>query len=293
MLKEVEETSWLHGAMNWNDWQFATEKPVMVEECGVLLDNVSDDKLARDVDDLSAIFEELAGEVEEIEVPVASPEGGAEQPSEWISDLDADALNIDEISDAFEVLAAEQEALMNRQEGESVAESGSEEDEEDDGDEVMDSDEEEECGAGDNRAFSVRIIPAAPTWISSAPIDPRSCIRSPVFKDLDSRIPRVNIPRIDFSPPTQRTGVKAPTVSPLHMSPKADKVKSSVYKHDPSTCWICKSDKSEDRKRALHRYQEKRTRRNWKKGPRYSGRSNVATSRVRNGGRFICTAQWI
>ncbi|EEY68004.1 uncharacterized protein PITG_18072 [Phytophthora infestans T30-4] len=147
-------------------------------------------------------------------------------------------------------------------------------------------------------AFDALIIPSAPVWANMAPLDPRSCIRTSVFKNLDSRIPRVQMPRIDmtFSPNGATVkAIGAPGVSrpSQSMSPKSEKAKVAKYHHDPKTCWICKSSKTPEKKRALHRYHEKRTRRNWKRGPRYTGRSNVATSRVRNGGRFICTTRWV
>lgn len=269
-----------------------------------LLDKVNDDKLARDVEDLSAIFEELEGGVVDFPLPCDDEEvaTGAEVTGDWIGDLENDVVNVDELSSMFDALAAEQATAM-----ETVAETSSDDDDEEEA--VYDSDESyDDDMEGDDqtaaRAINVQIIPAPPTWATSAPLDPRSVIRTPVFKNLDSRIPRVEIPRMDFAcgPPafTMKPASAVPGLRPTSaLSPKpcskktAESAKEPQYLHDPASCWICKSDKSPYKKYALHRYLEKRHRRNWKRGPRYSGRSNVATNRVREGGRFITTAHWV
>ncbi|KAJ8556638.1 hypothetical protein ON010_g9330 [Phytophthora cinnamomi] len=271
---------------NWSDWPLAFDKPSLLGTGAIqtleLVEKADDGKLAHDVDDLSAIFEGL---VDGADIPL--PCDDLEQqtaPSEdaWIDSLDSDVVNVNELSAAFDMLVDEQEKAVE-------VESTSEDDE----DEEM-----EEAGSDDEVSPNVKIIPSAPVWASLAPLDPRSCIRTPVFKNLDSRIPRVSVPRMDlsFSPNGAAAKVAgAPCASrpPQSMSPKSEKAKVAKYHHDPKTCWICKSSKTPEKKRALHRYHEKRTRRNWKRGPRYTGRSNVATSRVRNGGRFICTTRWI
>ena len=267
-----------------------------------LLDKVSDDKLARDVEDLSAIFEELEGGVVDFPLPCDDEDvaTGADVTGDWIGDLENDVVNVDELSSMFDTLAAEQATAM-----EAAAETSSDDDEAEamyDSDESYDDDDDMEDGA---HAISVKIIPAAPTWAISAPLDPRSVIRTPVFKNLDSRIPRIEIPRMDLACGAPgftlkpSTGVPSvcsatSTVSPKPCSKKTvTSSKDAQYSHDPASCWICKSDKSPYKKYALHRYLEKRHRRNWKRGPRYSGRSNVATNRVREGGRFITTAHWV
>lgn len=260
-----------------------------------LLDKLNDDKLARDVEDLSAIFEELEDGVVDFPLPcdevVAT---GAEVTGDWIGDLEKDVVNVDELSSMFDTLVAEQETAMEASVGtdESMVESDEEE---------YDDDDDSDLG-GVHGAF----VPAPPVWAAAAPLDPRSVIRTQVFKNLDSRIPKVNIPRMDlgFGAPsfTLKPVTRIPSSAPVaSVSPKSSVERKaspkaameSKYLHDPASCWICKSDKSAYKKYALHRYLEKRHRRNWKRGPRYSGRSNVATNRVREGGRFVTTALWV
>lgn len=300
MLSQVERdaaTVWLHDpATTWSEE--LPPLPVTKRDAALfatstegLLDKVNDDKLARDVEDLSAIFEELEGGVVDFPLPCDEEDvaTGAEVAGDWIGDLDKDVVNVDELSSMFDALAAEQ-----------ALEHAAVEASDDDADEAMD--DEDEYDDDDDYVPSVPIVPAAPTWATQAPLDPRSLIRTPVFKNLDSRIPRVAIPRMDLGfgapsftlkPVTTVPGLRA-DVSP---KPCEEKTKAPVkdvgYRHDAASCWICKSDKSPYKKFALHRYLEKRHRRNWKRGPRYSGRSNVATNRVREGGRFITTAHWV
>ncbi|KAK1948589.1 hypothetical protein P3T76_000878 [Phytophthora citrophthora] len=285
MLRDSEEaTAWLRMAdpvKNWSDWSLALDKPSLLGGGAVktveLVEKADDGKLAHDVDDLSAIFEGL---VDGADIPLPCDDleevalDSEDTSADWIDTLEDDVVNVNELSAAFDALVEEQET-------------------------TEDDDEEMEDADGDNEVSSdVKIIPSAPVWATMAPLDPRSCIRTPVFQNLDSRIPRIQLPRMDlsFSPngETAKTacapGISRPSQS---MSPKSEKAKVAKYHHDPKTCWICKSSKTPEKKRALHRYHEKRTRRNWKRGPRYTGRSNVATSRVRNGGRFICTTRWI
>lgn len=311
MLSQVEReaaTVWLHETnAGWSDELgqlpgLATGKRDALFGGGSgLLDKLNDDKLARDVEDLSAIFEELEGGVVDFPLPCDEEEvaTGAEVTRDWIGDLEKDAVNVDELSSMFDVLAAEQSAEF---ENEYASDESMECDDEED-----DDDEEEESNEGPT--ISVQMIPTPPAWATMAPLDPRSVIRTPVFKNLDSRIPRVDIPRMDLGygspsfslkPTTAVPGfrpVVAATVSPKAVEQKkaslAPASSSAEYHHDAASCWICKSDKSTYKKFALHRYLEKRHRRNWKRGPRYSGRSNVATSRVREGGRFVTTAHWV
>jgi hypothetical protein len=313
MLHEFEDTTslWLQEPVkNWREWPVAQDKALTssVDEAG-LLEKVNEDKLARDVDDLSAIFEELADGVVDFPLPCDDDDLATDTDAvgEWIDGLDSDALNVNEISEAFDALVAEQEDAMNKaeellkqkeiEEANSTSYSSSEYDDDDD-EEMEESDSDEDSA----RAISVQIIPSPPVWATMAPLDPRSCIKTSVFKNIDSRIPRIEIPRIDLSfagkgEEAKTGGAARPVGSQLKcLSPVRESEKTAAipeYRHDPATCWICKSSKTPEKKRALHRFLEKRSRRNWKKGPRYSGRSNVAASRVRNGGRFICTTQWI
>jgi hypothetical protein len=289
MLRDSEEaTAWLRmdgPVSNWNDWQLAMDKPSLFSGGAIktveLVEKADDGKLAHDVDDLSAIFEGL---VDGADIPLPCDdldETAASVPNvsaDWIDSLDDDVVNVNELSAAFDALVEEQET-------------------EQDDDEEM-----EEAASDDEASDNIKIIPSAPVWATMAPLDPRSCIRTPVFQNLDARIPRIQLPRMDLSFSPTGSAVKAvkavagaPGVSrpAQSMSPKSEKAKVAKYHHNPKTCWICKSSKTPEKKRALHRYHEKRTRRNWKRGPRYTGRSNVATSRVRNGGRFICTTRWI
>ncbi|GMF16737.1 unnamed protein product [Phytophthora lilii] len=286
MLRDSEEaTAWLRMAdpvKNWTEWPLALDKPSLLSSGAIktveLVEKADDGKLAHDVDDLSAIFEGL---VDGADIPLPCddlPEAAASEDAsaDWIDSLDNDVVNVNELSAAFDMLVEEQEKATEEDEDEEMEEADSE----------------------DDVSADVKIIPSAPVWATMAPLDPRSCIRTPVFKNLDSRIPRINVPRMDLSFSPNGAAVKSagvPGVSRLaqSMSPKSEKAKVAKYHHDPKTCWICKSSKTPEKKRALHRYHEKRTRRNWKRGPRYTGRSNVATSRVRNGGRFICTTRWI
>ncbi|KAE8880281.1 hypothetical protein PF005_g12869 [Phytophthora fragariae] len=283
MLRDSEEaTAWLRMAdpvKNSNDWQLALDKPSLFSSGAIqtveLVEKADDGKLAHDVDDLSAIFEGLVDGAD-IPLPCDDLEQTAPSVDAWIDSLEDDVVNVNELSAAFDMLVEEQEKEA----------------------ETSEDDEDEEMEDADEVSPNVTIIPSAPVWASMAPLDPRSCIRTPVFKNLDSRIPRVSVPRMDLSFSPNGAAVKAagaPGVSrpPQSMSPKSEKAKVATYHHDPKTCWICKSSKTPEKKRALHRYHEKRTRRNWKRGPRYTGRSNVATSRVRNGGRFVCTTRWI
>jgi hypothetical protein len=312
MLHEFEDTTslWLQEPVkNWREWPVAQDKALTsnsVDSDG-LLEKVNEDKLARDVDDLSAIFEELADGVVDFPLPCDDDDLATDTDAvgEWIDGLDSDALNVNEISEAFDALVAEQEDAMNKaeellkqkdiEEANSTSYSSSEYDDDDD-------EEMEESDSDEDSAISVQIIPSPPVWATMAPLDPRSCIKTSVFKNIDSRIPRIEIPRIDLSfagkgEEAKTGGAARPVGSQLKcLSPVRESEKTAAipeYRHDPATCWICKSSKTPEKKRALHRFLEKRSRRNWKKGPRYSGRSNVAASRVRNGGRFICTTQWI
>ncbi|RQM12172.1 hypothetical protein DD237_002819 [Peronospora effusa] len=274
MLHDLEEaTTWLcreKAMKSGDDW--------LLDHPLELVEKEDDGKMAHDVDDLSAIFKGLVDGVDlplpcdDLEEDIASGDASVA----WIDSLNEDVVNMSDLSAAFDTLVQEQQNMA-----EVLEECEDEEMEEDDSD--------------DERMRDVKIIPSAPVGVTMAPLDPRSCIRTPVFQNLDSRIPRIQIPRIDLSFSVNSVALKdagVPDVgrSEQSMSPKSEKAKVAKYHHDPKTCWICKSSKTLEKKRALHRFHEKRTRRNWKRGPRYTGRSNVATSRVRNGGRFICTS---
>lgn len=329
-MSQVDETSaWLFhdanggssGVLHWSDdlhVALGTDKGaanVAALFTGVdaesLMEKVNEDKFARDVDDLSAIFEELEGggeidiplpfDDEEIETEREAMETVMmEEENAWIGELETDVVNIEELSSMFDGVAAEQEAATAR----GVIEIASDDDEEMEDDEEKDGDEEEEGRR--RRVVTVQIVPAAPSWIVTAPLDPRSCIRGSVFKNLDSRIPCVEIPRMDLGFGGGNVSkVKAVVGASLwaQVTPKSFEEKAvaktrmadaaAAYHHVEATCWICKSDKTPFKKFALHRYLEKRHRRNWKRGPRYGGRSHVATNRVREGGRFVQTAQWV
>jgi hypothetical protein len=294
MLREGEELmAWARDPLkSWNEFQLSIDKDFAVlSKADGLVEKVNDDKLARDVDDLTAIFEDLADSAD-FALPANELETDAAAVSTWIDGLDSDTLNVNELSKAFDALVEDETTQVEC----ATVECGDE-------DEYMDDSEEDDDMDDDCRAFQPSsIVPSAPVWAFMAPLDPRSCIRGPVFKDIDPRIPCINIPRMDLSnaagnAPAKSTSVPsasrscAQSMSPKHSQDK--KVKAAEYLHDPKTCWICKSSKTPEKKRALHRYLEKRSRRNWKRGPRYAGRSHVATSRVRNGGRFICTTRWV
>lgn len=284
MLHVSEETTaWLRMAgpvTSCDDWQPELNKPSLFSTVNTaeLVEKVDEDKLAHDVDDLSAVFERLV-DGEDFPLPcddLLDDTAGEDIGADWIDCLDDDVVHVNELSAAFDVLVEEHEKTMETNEDE----------------EMEDTDSDDEVGG------NIKIIPSAPVWATMPPMDPRSSIRSPVFMNLDSRIPRIQVPRIDMSfsstgpavTVSDASGVSRPAQS---LSPKSEKDKIAKYLHDSKTCWICKSSKTPEKKRALHRYLEKRTRRNWKRGPRYTGRSNVALSRVRNGGRFIGTSHWI
>ncbi|RLN55064.1 hypothetical protein BBJ29_006417 [Phytophthora kernoviae] len=270
MLHDSEEaTTWLRMAdpvKNWKDWQLAFDKDILLSGGAVqtveLVEKADDGKLAHDVDDLSTIFEGLVDGAD-FPLPCDDLEEVAVEEKvspEWIESLEEDVMNVNELSDAFDALVSEQVE---------VDEATVDLTEEDEDEEMEDEDSDVESTASAN----VKIIPSAPVWATLAPLDPRSCIRTPVFKNLDSRIPRIDLPRMDLSFSSNGAAVKAVSApgisrSVQSMSPKHEKVKVAKYYHDPSTCWICKSSKTPEKKRALHRYHEKRTRRNWKRGPR-------------------------
>uniref|UniRef100_A0AAV1T334 CCT domain-containing protein n=1 Tax=Peronospora matthiolae TaxID=2874970 RepID=A0AAV1T334_9STRA len=243
----------------------------------------NDEEMTRDVDELSILFEGLV-DGSDIPLPCDALDGT------WIESLDDSVVDVNDLSSAYEVLKGEAEV---------AAVSDSDDDDEDeDEDEVVRTEELVEISDNVVDISNTQIIPSTPVWATMAPLDPRSCIRTPVFPNLDSRIPIIQVPRIDLSFSANRVvmlAAGAVNVGRLEqsMSPQKEKVKMAKYAHDSKTCWVCKSSKTAEQKRALHRYHEKRTRRNWKRGPRYSGRSSVASSRVRNSGRFTCATRWI
>jgi hypothetical protein len=317
-------TTWLedtstgnHGAASWSEdlaKGAAVDKALLgFLDAGGVVGKVNETKLAHDVEDLSAIFEQLEDGDVEFSLPCDDEDDVATAPAatlrqehdeDWIEDLDQDAVNVEELSAAFDLLAEQVENADvdmtddgAEAEAEAEAEAASSRASDNGSEDASESEE------GDDEA--VRIVPAAPTWVCGPPLDPRSVIRTPIFNNLDPRIPNVEIPRMDLGlgeaarcpncpPGVPKTLCALPRVS-ARLSPRASPAKKDAdeYQHDPATCWICKSDKSAFKKFALHRYLEKRRRRNWKRGPRYSGRSHVATNRVREGGRFVCTARWI
>ena len=251
-----------------------------------LVEKEDDEKMAQDVDDLSAIFEGL-GDGVDLPLPCDDLEEDNARSNAhvtWIGSLNDNVANVSDLSAAFDMLVQEHYNIAK------VWEEWKDEDREE-----SDSDD---GNSYDGKRCDVKIIPFSPVSVTMVPLDPRSCIRTPVFQNLDPRIPRIQVPRIDLSFSANSVVLEVAGIPDggrfeQSMSPKSKKAKVVKYHHDPKTCWICKSSKTVEKKRALHRFYEKRTRRNWKRGPRYTSRSNVATSRVRNGGRFICTSQWI
>jgi hypothetical protein len=294
---EFMTTIWNHDSVNWKDVHLSLDK---IHNTNTCVDKENEDDIARDVDDLSALFDELedgeefdlldhletneSDEMMDVEDLNAISEMKKQNTTTWIDDLEVDAANVDEISKAFEELA-EQE-MKSSQQREALDSSDDE------------SSDEEDDNTSTTSLPSSKFIHASPTWATFSPLDPRSCIRTPVFSNLDARIPRVSIPRIDLAV----TGAHVQPTPWLRMTDVQinDNLKQSnstnkptSYVHNAKTCWICKSSHSSYKKRALHRYVAKRSRRIWTKKPRYSGRSNVATSRVRDGGRFVAATRWI
>jgi hypothetical protein len=251
-----------------------------------IVEKIDEEKLVHDIDDISVIFEDLVKECENKILNVIESEKPPETSDEnvWISHLDEDAMNVDEISNVFDQILAEQEEV-----GDEIMTETTDEDDEDDEDDDDDTDYDENKVMEPTIASPTKMVFTAPVWTSGPPIDPRSCIRTPIFQNLDPRIPRISIPRIDLA----TAPMKPLSIIQPSMINSVKKKKVIEEKHEASTCWICKSSKSPQRKRALHRYLAKRSRRNWKRGPRYVGRSSVALNRTRFGGRFIQTAQWI
>lgn len=90
---------------------------------------------------------------------------------------------------------------------------------------------------------------------------------------IDPRIPSIEVPKMD-----------------AQLRPQ-ELLLTEVKSHDEKSCDICQSNKTPNRKAILHRWRIRRERRNWSKGPRYNGRSSVASNRARVNGRFIPTAR--
>lgn len=102
--------------------------------------------------------------------------------------------------------------------------------------------------------------------------------------EIDPRIPTTSIPKIDAP--------QRPLFETLPFEP-TEAVANVKEKHDPATCDICQSNKTPQRKAILHRWRLRRLKRNWSRGPRYDGRSSVATTRKRVNGRFVSSCKWI
>jgi len=241
MLGQIEQETngWLpETSVSWSDdlSHLSLEKTLFStsESEDGFFDKAHDDKLARDVEDLSMIFEELDGGVVDFPLPCDVDEitTETEVTEDWVGELETDAMNVDELSTMFDVLAAEQCDGANAEDLEEKAQPIFS----DDDDEDMNSEE-------DTHTIPPQIVYTPPVWAQVAPLDPRSVIRTPVFKNLDSRIPRIAIPRIDLGFGGANSVVK-PVSSPLVSQPKSPKTKTTEYQHDPATCWICKSDKS-------------------------------------------------
>lgn len=117
----------------------------------------------------------------------------------------------------------------------------------------------------------------------SLPIDVRCYDQTPfTFGLIDPRIPVASIPKMD-----------APFVVPKPMVVEKPLLRKEEYTHDCNTCWICRSNKTQHRKRILHRYQYKRHRRlHSKQVPKFQQRSIVASNRIRRKGRFVQGTQW-
>ncbi|OQS07352.1 hypothetical protein THRCLA_20175 [Thraustotheca clavata] len=166
----------------------------------------------------------------------------------------------------------------------------------------MDSDESDDEGED----ISVSPLDAVAAMSSldfrtyQTPIDPRCCIKTSIFTKIDPRIPMALIPRMDVNFGVVKSAPVASMFTLPKTAPSSPKstisslgdIEEEAYVHDPARCWVCKSGKSEERKMVLHRYVEKRHCRNWKRGARYKARSRVASSRVREGGRFVTKCQW-
>lgn len=250
-----------------------------IDDFASLLASVEDDEAAKDIDALSDLIETLSKSQSKQEMSDLLINDLIPVPS--FTDNDLDDLFLDATRNDHQHMEAV---------------------EMDDSSDEYDSDEE--AASLETNPFP-RPICGAGAFL--APIDPRCCIKTPIFKTLDSRIPMISIPKMDvsFSCPrpasldspaesTSHTFV-VPPASPSSCPSAADSDESdeqAPYVHDASRCWVCKSDKSEKRKTILHRYVEKRYRRNWKRGARYKARSRVASSRVREGGRFVTKCQW-
>ncbi|RHY29274.1 hypothetical protein DYB32_005283 [Aphanomyces invadans] len=238
-----------------------------VDDFTSLLSSIDDDETARDIDEFAALMNVLAKSQEES-----------------VSDLSE--VSIEDLM-TEQVFVEAEDVLVNP--------------------DTKDDEEMESDYDSDDDDF----VPPSPVYSAPhsflAPIDPRCCIQSSIFKSVDSRIPMINPPKMDVS--FGRVSVNAVCTkadmtclarslsfgsapsSPGSMC-SADS-NDTCYVHESDKCWVCKSDKSEERKRVLHRYVEKRYRRNWKRGARYTARSRVASSRVREGGRFVTKCDWV
>ncbi|EQC34608.1 hypothetical protein SDRG_07931 [Saprolegnia diclina VS20] len=168
-----------------------------------------------------------------------------------------------------------------------------------DDDESDDEDEDDDDASTTSPLDSAAALSHLDFRTYQTPIDPRCCIKTPVFNKIDPRIPLALIPRMDVTfgmrAPATLAAPAFPTAapaSPISVCSSAVDADEEAYVHDPARCWVCKSNKSEARKMVLHRFVEKRHRRNWKRGARYKARSRVASSRVREGGRFVTKCQW-
>lgn len=252
-----------------------------IDEFTSLLASVEDDEAAKDIDAFTDLIETLSkNQTQEVLVGVSIddllPEPGCSNNS---------------IDDLFIDLTKHSENDME------IVEI-------DDSSDEYDSDEDEIVGTNEVPAQIPLSVSHARAFLS--PIDPRCCIKTPIFSTVDSRIPQVCIPKMDAffgmpRPPVEpSSGKKIPlassstvvSTSSTSVEENSEDEEQAPYVHDPARCWVCKSGKSEERKLILHRFVEKRYRRNWKRGARYKARSRVASSRVREGGRFVTKCQW-
>lgn len=110
-------------------------------------------------------------------------------------------------------------------------------------------------------------------------------------KRWQSLIKDVKIPKIANE--ADLADVKSSQLDLPHTSPFKRQKLSSRTVHDPNTCWVCQSTKSDDRKAALHRYIRKRNKRLTARPVRYEARSAVASGRSRQRGRFVESVQWV
>jgi len=232
-----------------------------VDDFATLLSTVEDEETANDIDAFTDLIESLS----------------KAQSKDELSDM-SDLLPVPSFTDN------DLDALLGKHEDVEMRDAS-----------AVDSDDDDEDEAAVSPLDAATALSYLDFRTYQTPIDPRCCIKTSIFTKIDPRIPMALIPRMDVTfgarkqPPASSKAVEL-----LPPSPKSicSDLEEEAYVHDSTRCWVCKSGKSEERKSVLHRYVEKRHRRNWKRGARYKARSRVASSRVREGGRFVTKCQW-